>query len=254
MRLARHILGFSLAFALGTANATVFTLDTTIGGTPIAASADFTWSGNVLDVHLSNDTGSIGNIIQELTGIHFTLSGDPTLVGVSGMAEGSVNCIGVAANAPCNFDSTPVDAFGTPPNLDSHGASPNGWAFLPNYALFTVAAGAGSYKPYGIVNDSITGSGTSGGTSNAQHNPMLLGPVDFQFVFAPFDVTPDVTGIQFYWGTGGDHRAGSCTSDCFSRLLVTDPVPEPQSLALVALGLIAMAAMTSRRRGTITLA
>ncbi|HJU24260.1 MAG TPA: PEP-CTERM sorting domain-containing protein [Casimicrobiaceae bacterium] len=254
MRLARHILGFTLAFALGTAHATVFTLDTTIGGTPIAASADFTWNGNVLDLHLSNDTSSIGNIIQELTGIHFTLSGDPTLVSVSGMAEGSANCVGVAANAPCNFDSTPVDAFGTPPNLDGHGASPNGWAFLPNYALFTVAAGAGSYKPYGIVNDSITGSGTSGGTSNTQHNPMLLGPVDFQFVFAPFDLTPNVTGIQFYWGTGGDHRAGSCTSDCFSRLLVTDPVPEPQSLALVALALIAMAAMTSRRRRTIKLA
>lgn len=249
--------GFTLAFALGTARATVFTLDTTIGGdgTPIAASADFTWNGNVLDLHLSNDTGSIGKIIQELTGVNFTLSGDPTLVGVSGTAEGSVNCVGVAAAAPCNFDSTPVDAFGTPPNLDGHGASPNGWTFLPNYALFTFAAGAGSYKPYGIVNDSITGSGTSGGTSNAQHNPTLLGPVDFQFVFAPFDATPNVTGIQFYWGTGGDHRAGSCTSGCpFDRLLVTDPVPEPQSLALVALGLVAMAAMTSRRRRTAALA
>ena len=250
MRITRYFIALCVGWAVPVASATVFTLDTTIGpgNDAIAATAEFSWSGDTLQLRLSNTTDSIAKIIQELTGITFVLSGTPALQSVSGLSEGSVNCIGVAAGTPCNFDSAGVDPFGAPPNLDGHGANPSGWGFLPNYALFTFAAGGGSFKPYGIVNDSIVGSGSNGGTSNAPHNPMLLGPVDFDFVFAPFDVRPTITGVQFYWGTGGDHRGGTlCTSvECADPS--GDPsVPEPQTLALLGLALFAMSAFTRRR-------
>jgi hypothetical protein len=250
MGIAKHIFPFAIAAAASTAAATTFTLDTTIGSdnASIAASAEFTWSGNTLNLHLSNTTDSIDKIIQELTGITFVLSGSPSLQSVSGMSEGSTNCVGIAAGQSCAFDSTPVDPFGDPPDLDGHGAPPNGWGFLPNYALFTFAAGDGSFKPYGIINDSIVGSGSSGGLSNPQHNPLLLGPVDFQFVFAPLAMPPMISGVQFYWGTGGDHRSGVlCTEgDCLTSSVA--PVPEPQTLALLGVSLLAMALGLRRGR------
>src|SRR5512146_1839020 len=152
MKPYRQILAFTAALALTTAHATTFTLDTTIGpdSDPIAATAIFTWNGNILDLTLTNDTDSITKIIQELTGIHFMLSGSASLVDVTGTAPGTANCIGVAAGAPCAFDypGGGVDVFGTPPDLTPNGGAPSGWDFLPNYALFTFGAGAGSWKPY----------------------------------------------------------------------------------------------------------
>lgn len=256
MGIARHL--FSLAFATvaATAGATTFTLDTTLGpdNSPISATAEFTWTGNTLDLRLSNTTDSIDKIIQELTGITFVLSDNPQLLSVSGSSAGSMNCTGVAAGAPCSFDATPVDPFGAPPDVDGNGAAPDGWGLLPNYALFTFAAGVGSFKPYGIVNDSIVGTGSNGGTSNPQHNPMLLGPVDFQFVFASLTEPPMISGVQFYWGTGGDHRTGvlCATGDCPTALEDDPPtVPEPRTLALLGVSLLAMVVGMRRARRTL---
>jgi hypothetical protein len=250
-------LALALALAVPSADATVFTLDSTITSgsdtVDIAATADFSWSGSTLTLILSNDTNGISRTLQELTGITFILSGSPTLQtgGVSGSALGTVNCIGVAKGDACDIDNAPADPFGTPPDLDpATGAAPNGWAALPSYALFTFGAGGGSWKPYGIVNDTVVGSGNNGNTSNPEHNPMLLGPVTFEFLFDPFYAPPTITGVQFYWGTGGEHRTGSlCTSpEC--GIPSRDPpptVPEPQTLALLGLALLAMAGCRRRQ-------
>jgi hypothetical protein len=252
MKLYRQIVALATGLALATAHATTFTLDTTIGpdSDPISATAIFSWSGNVLDLTLTNDTDSITKIIQELTGIHFILSGSPTLVDVTGTAEGMANCIGIAAGAPCTFTYPPagVDVFGTPPDLDPNGNPPTGWDLLPSYALFTFGAGAGSWKPYGIVNESIVGTGNDGGNSNPTHNPMLLGPVHFLFTFdGAFAAPPSITGVDFYWGTGGDHRAGSlCTTPECAEGGGDTSVPEPQTLALLALAMLAMAGLRYR--------
>ena len=246
------------AAVAGTAAAnTLYTLDTTIGGTSVAASADFSIdaAANTITLTLENTTDSISKILQMLTGITMTVSGNPTFESVTGTASGWANCIGFASGASCDQQLTSIDLFGAPPDVDGNSNNPNpsGWAYLPNLTHFTVEAGGGSFKPWGIVNDSVVGGGASGNTSNPQHNPMLLGPVTFTFTFADFVTTPTITGVQFYWGTGGDHRAGACVSGC--NVSEVDPppsVPEPQTLALVALGLLgaagALRGRASRRR------
>jgi hypothetical protein len=251
MKFLQYPLAIALLSALPVANATVFTLDSTLGAgnDSIAATAEFTWIGSTLQLRLTNDVDGISKTIQELSGFTFILSGSPTLASMSGSADGSVNCIGVAAGSSCLVDTADVDPFATPPDLAGNGTPPTGWAALPSYALFTFGAGGGSWKPYGIVNDSIVGSGNNGNTGNPEHNPMLLGPVTFDFVFNGFARTPTITGVQFYWGTGGEHRSGSlCTGvDCGDPS--GDPtVPEPQTLALFGLALLGMAAFTRRRR------
>ena len=251
MRIRKIFLAIGLGTMVSAANATLFTLTTTIGNdsTPISATADFSWSGDTLDLTLTNTTDGISKTIQELTGFTFMLSGSPTYVSVTGLADGTANCIGIAANTPCVIDGTDVSPFGDPVDLTPHNPAPDGWAFLPGYALFTFGAGDGSFKPYGIVNGTVVGTGHPDNTSNPEHNPLLLGPVDFHFLFdgSTFDSPPTITGVQFYWGTGGDHRAGACTSECSGIPSGDQPVPEPQTLALVAMALLAMAAYRRRR-------
>jgi hypothetical protein len=239
------------AFALSSAHAsTVYTLDTSLAGESIAAAAQFEWTGNTLTLTLTNETELIAYTIQQLTGFHFTVSNAPTLQSVTGSAlGGSVNCIGVPAGAACpTYVSGPIDPFASPAQLGS-GAAPEGWTALPSLGLFTFGAGGGSWKPYGIVNETVVGTGSAGNTSNAQHNPMLVGPVVFEFVFGPLLAPSTITGVDFYWGTSGDHRAGSlCTSvDCGIASGDT-PVPEPGTLALLALALLGATAASRRKQ------
>ena len=87
-----------------------------------------------------------------------------------------------------------------------------------------------AYQPYGIVNANYL---STGGLGDAASNPLLVGPVTFTFALTGMRYAPEVNSVVFAFGD--------------PAFVPTRVVPEPRSLALLAVGLLAAGWMTRRR-------
>jgi len=115
----------------------------------------------------------------------------------------------------------------------------------------SLAAGAGSFKPYGIMNNNVTGN--TDGVSNPEHNNWLIGPVVFDITLTGLTSIPtSFSSVIFNFGTSGDTQTGTSststsTSTSTSGRGASGEAPEPSSSSLALLG-IAMLAVTFLRR------
>lgn len=199
--------------------AQTFTASGTAGdGSPMNAQADFAFNGSFtsLSVTLTNTAGAgqMQHIASVFDGIAFSLSG----VSMSALSLGSLSDPNgtVDCTSGCVFSATPVDL------------ATSGWTYDSSTGL--LAAGSGSFKPYGIVNDNIV---AFDGIPNAQHNPYLMGPVTFDFpITNPNQILLNVASASFYFGTAPD-------------VLV---VPEPETYAMILAGLGLLGFVARRRR------
>lgn len=194
---------------------------------PLAATAIFTFDDTCtadcsLILELAN-TETMTGISQGLTDFHFASSSLLTLAGADG--QSFADCTATNVNFPqCTF----TDAAFDPASY--------GWT-LTGLGVYTLAATPLPHN--GIVSSAIPDA-SSDGVSNPQHNPWLVGPVDFSFTYSGLF---NVDHIAFSFGT--DARLPTipgCIVNCGSG----DPtVPEPAPLAL--LGIAALAYACSRR-------
>ena len=192
-------------------------------GRPNNGSAVFDFTSQSLSITLANTAGpsQLAGISSVLDGIQFTLSNIPTAITLTGVKAAGTVVVPEANGSPVVFNNPPggvTDAsFGW-----SLKASPSGGWLL--------AAGNGSFKPNGIVNNNIQ---NLDGLGNAQHNPYLDGPVTFSFALAGLTTIPQVNSANLYFGTHPDVQNAS-------------PVPLPGALMLFGPGLAGLVLLRRR--------
>jgi hypothetical protein len=235
-----------LAANPATANIIYTTSGTTSGGS-VAGSADFTIGASTLTLVITNSTSSVGDIAQVLDGLSFTTVGGSGLSLSSVSATGFVDCF---AGPTCASSATFREYIGNGSTWNTL-SSPYGWG----YSSPLLSAGAGSYKPAGIVNSSVF---VNAGIPNQQHNDYLLGPVTFDFSFTT--APTNISAATFYWGTGPETTTGTTGGSTGGTTGGTTGggesstggnIPEPATLALLGLGLFAIALASRRRAGAI---
>lgn len=193
---------------------------------------------------LTDNVSPTANIASEIDGFNFSFSQAPTSLSlVSVSAADVIDCTN--STDPC-----------PPPNFPT--SSPYGWGTTLTGDDATLGAGftgsGYSYHPYAIVNANYDAPGGHGGVSNQQHNPLLVGPVVFTFNVAGLTGVPTIGSVSFLFGTVPDSQTGDCapgtTCDppiCTNGNCGDQNVPEPQSVALLGLALLA-AIWAFRRR------
>ena len=181
---------------------------------------DFSNDGGSLSITLTDTVDPTAAVLSSITGLQFGFSSTPTAM--------SLVSVNAAQVVDCTNSSSPCPA--------GSGSSPYGWGSMAAGGGFTLGAGfdgsSFAYQPYGIVNANYT---VSGGLGDPAVNPLLVGPVTFNFALTGLRFAPEVNSVVFAFG---DPSFGIGTEAS---------VPEPQSLALLAAGLLA-AGWVSRRK------
>src|SRR5438552_712021 len=153
-------------------------------------------SATQLTITLTDNVIPTALIASELDGLIFTFSG-----AASGLSLGSV-LAGAVVN--CSGSTSPCPPGG--------GSSPYGWGTTLIGNTMTLAAGYANggyqYHPYAIVNSDYTAPGGSGGLSNPQHNPLLVGPVTFSLTLTGLTSIPEIMSVTFLFGTVPNAQTG----------------------------------------------
>lgn len=180
-------------------------------------------SANSFTVTLTNNVAPTEFITSELDGLLFSFSDAPA----------SIQLLSVSAQSVLDCTSSP-----TAPCAPGAGSDPYGWGAGSSGGDITLGAGfaggAFSYHPYGIINQSYN----PAQLGDPAYNPLLAGPVTYTFAMTGLNYIPEVTSATFLFGTVPNPVVG------------VDPpgVPEPGSLALLGVGLLALVWASRRKR------
>jgi hypothetical protein len=218
-----RIVAFSVALLLASQASAVPMIFSGLSadGHPVSAIADFILNDatDTVSVKLNNTTTTTLDAGELFTGLDFTISGlTPTLTSDTGIQR-TVDAAGAFVDT------------GSAQNLSWSVASLGSGVYQIN---FTPGANDGIIGPptagsYAAANGSIKG--------NAGHNPFAAEEAEFELSVPGLGPDSIVELLVFRYGTTLQPATGTIT-----------PMPEPASLALAGIGLVAMAAQRRRRQ------
>ena len=190
-------------------------------GHPVSAIADFILNDatDTVSVTLNNTTTTTLDAGELFTGLDFTISGlTPTLTSATGIQR-TVDGAGAFVDT------------GSPQNLSWSIASLGSGDYQLNFTPTSKDSiiGPPTAGSYATANGSIKG--------NAGHNPFAAEEAQFELSVPGLGPDSIVELLVFRYGTTLQPATGTIT-----------PMPEPASLALAGIGLVAMAAQRRRRR------
>jgi hypothetical protein len=230
----RALLLVGLAFVVpATASAAVITYGTTdsstLDGHPIAASATFTTTNGALALLLENLSNDPVSIIQNISGIQFT---------VTDATSGSL-----------------ISSAGTPRSIAGDGTFVDAPMSRTDW-LFAFGAGAFALTALGADGPDETIVGAPSGTnaySNANgsiaasnpHNPFLALGATFKMAALGVTEQSQISNVVLFFGTGPMGISAICSDGCSP---VVSNVPEPASLVLLGSGLLGLVHAQRRRR------
>jgi len=177
---------------------------------------DFSNDGSTLSITLTDTVNPTAAILSEISGIQFILSSAPSAM--------TLTSVTATAIIDCTNSANPC-----PPG---EGASPYGWGSVTSGNETFLASGFNgssfAFEPYAIVNANYLSSSGAGGLGTPSNNPLLVGPVTFNFALTGLQFAPEVSGVGFEFGDP-------------VRVAAVAAVPEPGSVALIAIALLVLA-------------
>ena len=249
MKLKALVLGVAASALLtGAANAAtyLFTVSGMNGTAGVSAQADVTIDASGATIVLTNLFGNPTSVASELAGIQFFVDSVPTsdsLTSASGNELAFFSAKTCGGKPGCVPSPAHVDDV-TDGVIEHWGAATGATWFSISTANSAFGAQSGGPvdlivgpSPYTNFNASIPGD-----------NPHINQVGTFHLAFTGLTGTPNITGVNFLFGTDGASvtGGGSCTADCGGG--GQGGVPEPATWAMMIMGFGGVGAILRRRR------